>query len=170
MLNKGRWQLCKTFWNLFFSKLLKWHLGTTVVHSKSSLSGELNLQELQLQSNHNKWAADETGITHGGCSTLRGGGCHQAPGLCCWGLGPYVVLWMMDFPVHLGEMRLFLIMCVTQARWRSLAVQQLEGNTSIFRDRLTSWGKKLKNCGGQTRLQLPLHDERPFGRPLGSMF
>lgn len=43
----------------------------------------------------------------------------------------------MDLPVHLGEMRLFLIMCVTHARWRSLAVQQLEGNT--FRDRLRGW-------------------------------
>jgi len=37
-------------------------------------------------------------------------------------------------------------MYVTHARWTSLAVQQVEGNRNIFRDRLTNWdklGKKI---------------------------
>lgn len=74
----------------------------------------------------------------------------------------------MDLPGHLGEMRLFLITCVTHARWRSLAVQQLGGNSNVFRDRPTSWGKRCKNCGGQTRVSNCLYTRRGhLAGPLG---
>lgn len=130
----------------------------------SSLSVKFNLQEVQLQNDHNKWAADETGITHGGCNTLSWWLPPRSwPVLLR--LGPNMVLWWISQCTWVKWGCPWY--CVTHARFRSLAVHQSEWNTSIFRDRLTSWGKKWKNGGGQTCLQLSVRDERPFGRPLG---
>lgn len=145
-------------------------MGTTVMHSNKVpvwraqfASKNFSCRAITTSEQQMKQASDMGGVTHWevvAATTLL-------PVLLR--LGPNILLWIMDLPVHLGEMRLFLIVCVT--RWRSLAVQQLEGNTNIFRDRLTSWGKRWKKLWwSNTCLQLPLHDERPFGRSLGRVF
>lgn len=119
----------------------------------SSICKKFSCRTITTNEQQMKQVSHMVGVTHSWPVLLR--------------LGPNMVLWMMDLSVHLGEVRLFLILCVTHARWRSLAVHRSEGNTSIFRDRLTSWGKSWKNGGSQTCLQLPLRDERSFGRALG---
>lgn len=70
----------------------------------------------------------------------------------------------MCLPVHLGKMGLFLITYVNVYDTCKMEIT----SCNIFRDRPINWEKIGKNClVSNTSLQLPKHDEKPFGRLRG---